>query len=64
MENEKGTYYGKYLTKIANRVLEEIKDPAMPKQDKITRLENLFNMINVECINDLDARLRKLEAKE
>jgi hypothetical protein len=60
-KQEKGTYYGKVFTKTADQIFEEMKDPAMSKEEKITRLENIFNMVNVECINDLDRRVRKLE---
>lgn len=52
------------LSKLMEDALKEIAQESMEFQEKINRIQAVFHMASKECINDLDARLKKLEQKE
>ena len=59
---EEDTYYGRMFRKIWDEGFKEIEKI----EDKEARLEAATRLISkpmIECLNDLDRRLRKLEEK-
>jgi len=62
MVGKEETYYKRMSEKVLNR--KEIREMLGPESDKITSIPKtlMANLIPIhECLNDLDARLRKLE---
>lgn len=60
----KETYYKKAFKKATDKFIEEIKkNPSMSTEERLEQFRLAFIGAAIECINDLDARLQKLEKK-
>ena len=57
----KETYYKRALDKHVDTFLEKCKQPPQNPDTRLIDAQSMFLYATIDCINELDARLKKLE---